>query len=508
MADTITQDGELVPTEDTRPRDVDIGAMVSLARAEIDIQISTARRYPRSLAVTIKRITECATLDEETAEECCYALIRKKKGQRQDDEENKPIEGPSIRMAEIAAQMYGNCRIDARVISVNRQEKYVEAEGIFHDLESNMASRATVRRRISTKGGYLFSDDMIVVTGNAACAIAKRNAILAGIPRGVTRPGYKAARAVIAGTIQTLGDNRAKVYKAFASYGVTPAQIHDLLGVAGEADIGTDHIALLRATFSSIKNGEATVNEVFAREKVGEGVADPLGAGDVKTDKAKTKSENADKKSTAPAQASGEASPGKASGAGVGSEHPAGHEAGHQPAAGADSSGAVTAKQSSAQASEPARDEAPAIGPVVGASASPESGLVSQDHASANGGEEPSRSSPPKESEAGAESAKASPATAEKGQDGRKAKGASAPVEDGKGKPAPASSDGKPPKTEAEYRAHVLAYVAAATNGADLKKLWNAERPMRGSMSITSEVLEEVKLAVKRRAEALEGGGQ
>lgn len=243
---------------ETTPRMPDESMAIALSKAEIDQQIATARAYPRNLKRVMGSITSLVTLDEETAQECLYALVRRKS-----DEENKPIEGPSIRLAEVAAQMYGNCRIDARVVHVDRTEKFVEAEGLFHDLETNMASRATVRRRISTKQGRLFSDDMIVVTGNAACAIAKRNAILAGIPRGIYRPAYQAARAIVAGTAETLGKNREKAIKAFASFGVTPAQLFEALGVQTEVDIKIDHVAQLRAMYSTLKNAEATVEEMF-----------------------------------------------------------------------------------------------------------------------------------------------------------------------------------------------------------------------------------------------------
>jgi hypothetical protein len=247
-------------------------AMPAILRAEIDGQIATARQYPRNVHNAIRNITSLATLDEETAAESLYALVRKKKQNNRNaaanaEQENKAIEGPSIRLAEIAAQCWGNCRIEAHVVTVNRKEMYVEAVGTFHDLETNMASTATVRRNISTAGGYLFSADMITVTGNAACAIAKRNAILAGIPRGVYRPAYQAARGVVAGTVATLSVNREKAIKAFAAYGVTPAQIFEALDLEGEGDVKLDHIATLRAMFMSIKNGEATVEEMFAKEK-------------------------------------------------------------------------------------------------------------------------------------------------------------------------------------------------------------------------------------------------
>jgi hypothetical protein len=253
-----------------------ISPALALSRQELDIQISTARQFPRNIPSVIGNITMLATLDEETAQECLYALVRGKKRNKRnnqqgdasppaDDRDNKPIEGPSIRLAEIAAQCYGNCRIDARVIEVNRAEKYVEAEGVFHDLESNMASRATVRRRISTSSGYLFSDDMIVVTGNAACAIAKRNAILAGIPKGLYRPAYQQARAMVAGTVETLASNRDKAIKSFTRFGVTAVQILETLGLESEDEITVDHIATLRAMYATLKNGEANVEEMFSK---------------------------------------------------------------------------------------------------------------------------------------------------------------------------------------------------------------------------------------------------
>ncbi|MBR0879521.1 hypothetical protein ABIF65_002421 [Bradyrhizobium japonicum] len=250
-------------------------------KAEIDSQIATAKAFPRSIHKAIDSIVTLATLDEETAAECLYALVRRKKQQRRGgpqneaeaETENKPIEGPSIRLAEIAAQCWGNNRIKARVITVNRKEGWVEALGVFHDLETNMASEATIRRNILTSTGRVFSNDMITVTGNAAAAIAKRNAILAGIPRGVYRKAYQEARAIVAGTTATLAQNREKAIAAFAAFGVTAEQIFDVLDVDGEGDIKVDHIATLRGMFASIKNGEATVEEMFAKEKPTE--ADP-----------------------------------------------------------------------------------------------------------------------------------------------------------------------------------------------------------------------------------------
>ena len=146
--------------------------VIGMSRVEIDQQIATARRYPRQISVVAKNILSTVTLDEETAAECMYALPRG----------GKPIQGPSIRFAEAVKAFYGNNRSASRVVHVDRAEKVVVAEGIFHDLETNTATRSEVRRRIVDSKGRLYSDDMIIVTGNAAGSIALRNSILGGGP--------------------------------------------------------------------------------------------------------------------------------------------------------------------------------------------------------------------------------------------------------------------------------------------------------------------------------------
>jgi len=245
MNEIVTIDGELIePTT---------SMAVQLQKGEIDQMISTAKAYPRSLQRVKQSILSMATLDEESAEECMYALPRG----------GKPIKGPSIRFAEILKQSYGNCRAAARVVHVDKTEGYVEAEGVFHDLETNSASTSRVRRRILDRQGKVFKDDMIIVTGNAACSIAMRNAILNGVPKPLWRKAYDTVQATIAGDVTTLVETREKAIKAMAAFGVKPERVFEALGVAGEEEIGVDHIVTLRGMHSALKNGEATVEEMF-----------------------------------------------------------------------------------------------------------------------------------------------------------------------------------------------------------------------------------------------------
>lgn len=239
---------------DPQPVTVDMNLAVGLTRAEIDVQISTAKNYPRSITRSLENIKSLATLTEETAEACMYSVPRA----------GKAIEGASIRFAEIVQQSWGNNRVAARVVFVDREDKFLEAEGVYHDLETNSATMARVRRRIVDKRGKLFNEDMILTTGNAACSIARRNAILGGVPRPVWNVGYDEARKVVMGDVKTLANRRAEAIKQFQRFGVTAEQIYAALRVKGENDIDLELLVSLRGMWTALKNGEETVESMFA----------------------------------------------------------------------------------------------------------------------------------------------------------------------------------------------------------------------------------------------------
>lgn len=243
----------------------------SVASAEINQQVSTAKQYPRSIARAVANMTRLATLDDMAAEECVYLLERGSNKRGDTDHQDKKaglankkaIIGPSIRLAEIVASQWGNCRIAAFVAKIDRENKRVEATGMFWDLESNVGQVTTVQRRISDRNGKIYSDDMIVVTGNAACAIGRRNAILMGVPRAVWRKSYEAALAAIKGDIKTLAERKARMYARFAPFGVTAQQIWDYLGIGGDDEITSDHLPVMTAALNAIKGGEKTIEDVF-----------------------------------------------------------------------------------------------------------------------------------------------------------------------------------------------------------------------------------------------------
>lgn len=247
-----TSSGELMEREVAAP---DSGTLALISRAELDQQITTARAYPRSLRRFMDETREMVTLTEDIAESCMYALPRG----------GKTIEGPSARFAEMIASAWGNCRAGARVVAEERD--FVVAQGIFHDLEKNVAITYEVKRRITNRSGQRFDTDMIGVTGNAACAIALRNAVLKGIPKAFWNPLYHEARKVAVGTVETLANKRAAMLTYFQKLGVTEQMILAKLEKAGVEDIGLDELAVLKGVATSIKEGEITPEAAFAPER-------------------------------------------------------------------------------------------------------------------------------------------------------------------------------------------------------------------------------------------------
>lgn len=265
---TNPETGEI--TTDQQVVVIDTAMTTAIVKAELDTRITTAHAFPRSMQMATRSILSLATLNEKIAAEMMYALARG----------NKPIRGASIRLAEIVVQCWGNCVSESRVIAVDRVNKKLTAEGVFTDLETNATSKSTVERGIADKRGRLYSEDMITVTGNAARSIARRNAIFAGVPKAVWGQAYEAAEECVAGNVATVAVTRDKAIKAFAVYGLKPEQVFKLIDVKGEQDIGIDEVLTLRALFSSIKNGEATVEELLTGAARGstnfERVANPL----------------------------------------------------------------------------------------------------------------------------------------------------------------------------------------------------------------------------------------
>lgn len=230
------------------------------ADSEIHVQVSTAKRYPRDVQVSLQKARQLATLDEETAEECHYSFPRA----------GKNIEGPSVRLAEIVASTWGNLRVGSRVIEIGERE--VVVEGACIDLENNVAVAKEVRRKILDKNGQRFNEDMIGLTANAASSIAVRNALLMVIPKPFWNQVYEATLRAIHDGKKPLAQRRQAVLTWFVARGVTEPQVAQLLGKKNAGEIMIDDLKDLIGLRNAISEGTTNIAEVFGLEAAAPGV--------------------------------------------------------------------------------------------------------------------------------------------------------------------------------------------------------------------------------------------
>ncbi len=235
-------------------------ALDSVTRAEIDMQIATARRYPRQLAKARDNMVAMATLDEETAEACFYSLKR-----RDATGQMKVIQGESIRMAEIALACYGNVRAGTRLLGETEDGKFVRVLGVCHDLENNVVVAREVARRITTRKGVRFGDDMVGVTIAAASAIAMRNAVLAVVPRAMIRPAYLRAKEVATGKAKSLSEQRLRVIERLRKLSplITAEKILAAVDRRSVDELTPDDVTHLIGLGTAIRDGMQTVEEAF-----------------------------------------------------------------------------------------------------------------------------------------------------------------------------------------------------------------------------------------------------
>ncbi|MBW9276674.1 hypothetical protein FDF36_02450 [Bacteroides fragilis] len=261
----------------------------AINRSEVDMQIATAKQYPRDLPTVLNKIETYATMDTETAEDCFYALRRQGA-----DGGMQVIDGLSVRMAEIIASAWGNLRVQTRIIG--NDGRFITAQGVCHDLETNVAVSKEVKRRITNKYGKTFSDDMQVVTGNAAASIAFRNAVLAVVPKAVTKKIIANVKQVALGQAIDLETGRQNAIANFAKAGVSEQMLCEYLGISKREEIDKEKLFELKALWTAIREGTTTVDETFVKPQQEKNAA---AEAQKKAEEAKAKAADAAKRSTA-----------------------------------------------------------------------------------------------------------------------------------------------------------------------------------------------------------------
>lgn len=239
---------------------VDVEVFEAQERAAIDIQVSTAKRYPRNLIKVRDNSVAIACMNKETAESCRYV---KPIGDK------KTTSGASVHLARIVCQQFGNIRVQQRIKQIS--EKTIIAEAVALDLETNYAVCAEARRSIIDKYGKRYKESIIETNAMAVMAIAERNAILKIIPKSIVDTVYgeafKKANGDLSDNAKLLIAKNNAFEFMLQNYGATEDEVCACLGLKTKEAITAEHVATLRGYVQALKDKELTPEELFERKK-------------------------------------------------------------------------------------------------------------------------------------------------------------------------------------------------------------------------------------------------
>lgn len=238
-------EAELVPVAST--------TVEAIERAQISELVATAKRWPRDIDRALSNAIRLATASVEIAEGCHYALPRA----------GKYITGPSIRLAKILAQCWGNCRHSTMLIG--NDGVFVKTRAVFYDCETNHLAGEEVSRSIQNSKGQRYNLDMIQTTIAAASSIALRKAILDVIPEELVETVGAAAKKVAFGTDKPLVERRQRLLNRFArvDIGVSKEEILRLLGKSAVELINDDDLEKMHGILTSLNEGMVKKEDIF-----------------------------------------------------------------------------------------------------------------------------------------------------------------------------------------------------------------------------------------------------
>ncbi|MFA1820588.1 hypothetical protein ACDX78_10455 [Virgibacillus oceani] len=225
---------------------------------EVKGQIFMARQFPRNVFQSEQRILD-ACKRPTLAQEAVYSYPRG----------GTKVEGPSIRLAEVVAQNWGNISFGIKEL----EQKPGESVALAYawDLETNTRSEKvfTVPHTRKAKGQLKKLDDprdiYELVANNGARRM--RNCILAVIPGDIIDNAVAECNRTLQGdNKEPLKDRIANALNAYKEqYRVTQEQIEDRLGYNVSAFTERDYADLIKI-FKSLKDGMSKVDDWFSKD--------------------------------------------------------------------------------------------------------------------------------------------------------------------------------------------------------------------------------------------------
>lgn len=228
------------------------------AVTEVRAALQLAKMFPRDINSAYTRIMQ-ACRRKSLAEQALYTYP--KGGQR--------IEGPSIRLAEMAAQCWGNMQFGVRELSQDHGASNVEA--FAWDIETNTRVTKTFQvphMRHTKEGSYALTNprDIYEHVANQG-ARRLRGCILGVIPGDIVDAAVNESRKTLtAQNKEPLGDRIRRLADAFhKDFGVTIEMLEKFLGHKLDATSETEMVTL-KGIGRSLEDGMADRSQYFPSE--------------------------------------------------------------------------------------------------------------------------------------------------------------------------------------------------------------------------------------------------
>lgn len=240
--------------------------------SEIQAMVFMAKQFPRNQIQAADRILNACTR-QTLADSAVYSYSRG----------GQSVEGPSIRLAEVLAQNWGNLDFGIRELSQENGVSTVEAYA--WDLETNVrqAKVFQVAHKRMTKGGTKTLTDprdiyeMVANQGNRRL----RACILSIIPGDIVEAALAQCSvtqaASVGATPEEIKETIRKLTATMEKFGITAENIQDRYQCRLEA-IRPAQIVELRKIYTSLKDGMSKPSDWFVIQEVKKSDAQDLNA--------------------------------------------------------------------------------------------------------------------------------------------------------------------------------------------------------------------------------------
>jgi hypothetical protein len=221
--------------------------------AEVQAAMIIAQRFPRDPIGAMDRILRACTRPS-LAEGALYSYSRG----------GQEITGPSIRLAETAAQAWGNMTFGVRELEQRNGASTVEA--FAWDMETNTRQVKVFQvehKRHTKRGAYKLEDprDIYELVANQG-ARRLRSCILGVIPGDVIEAAVKQCEETLHASADTSPEALKKIVDAFQKFDVTREQIEKRIQCRLDA-IRPAQVVQLKKVYASLRDGMSVAADWF-----------------------------------------------------------------------------------------------------------------------------------------------------------------------------------------------------------------------------------------------------